>query len=100
MSWERMEMSKDQGRLGFKDLSTFNKALLAKKLWRIIQNPESLAAKILKAKYFPNSSLWEAGLGNRPSLAWRSILSANELLQSGTLWRVGDRSQVHSQYTT
>jgi hypothetical protein len=52
----------------------FNKALLAKQVWRILQNPDSLTARIMQAKYFPNSSIMEASLGNIPSQAWRSIL--------------------------
>jgi hypothetical protein len=41
----------------------FNKALLAKQVWRILQNPNSLTGKIVQAKYFPHSSIMEATLG-------------------------------------
>jgi hypothetical protein len=78
MSWKKMGVSKDQGGLGFRDLSMFNKALLAKQVWRILKNPDSLTAKIMKTKYFPHSSIMEASMGNRPSQAWRSLLIAKE----------------------
>lgn len=94
MSWERMGLSKAKGGMGFRDLAMFNKALLAKQLWRILQNPNSLVARIMQAKYFPQTTLWEAGPGSRPSLAWRSLLSAREILQKGAIWRVGDGKDI------
>jgi hypothetical protein len=63
MSWERMGIAKFAGGLGFRDLPMFNKALLAKQVWRIHQNPKSLVARIFKAKYFSKGSVLEASLG-------------------------------------
>ena len=60
MSWSKMGLSKEKGAMGFRDFHCFNKALLAKQCWRIWQNPESLVSKIMKAKYFANSSILEA----------------------------------------
>jgi hypothetical protein len=80
MSWEKMSYTKEKGGLGFRDLVMFNKALLAKQVWRVWQNPKSLTAKILKAKYFPNTSIMEAGLGNRPLQVWRSLLASKGLV--------------------
>lgn len=77
----KMGKAKWQRGLGFRDLETFNKALLAKHCWRILQNPESLAAKILKVKYFSRDSILDAKLGNRPSYVWRTIGPARGLLK-------------------
>ena len=52
--------SKDEGGLGFKSMAQFNVALLAKKGWRILNNPNSLVAKVLKAKYYPQSNFLNA----------------------------------------
>jgi hypothetical protein len=94
MSWDRMSFSKAQGGMGFRDLVCFNKALLAKQCWRLWQNPDSLAATIIKAKYYPHSTFLEATLGKRPSFAWKSLLSASGLLKSGLVWRVGDGKDI------
>jgi hypothetical protein len=59
-SWESMRLSKNQGGMGFRDLRVFNKALLAKKIWRLLTNPNSLAARIYKAKYYHRDSAMEA----------------------------------------
>jgi hypothetical protein len=76
LSWEKMGSAKSEGGLGFRDLVLFNKALLAKQGWRLLQNLDSLTAKIFQAKYYSNSSFLEASLGNRPSFSWRSLLYA------------------------
>ncbi|KAK8369074.1 hypothetical protein V6Z12_A01G087500 [Gossypium hirsutum] len=57
--------------MGFRDLSKFNIALLAKQGWRIMENPSSLIAHVLKAKYFNGSNIMEAPLGTNASLIWK-----------------------------
>jgi hypothetical protein len=90
MSWEKTGRSKSVGGLGFRDLVLFNRALLAKQGWRLIQQLSSITAKILKAKYFPHSSFLKASLRSPASLVWRSIFNGSELLQQGLIWRVGN----------
>jgi hypothetical protein len=95
MKWSKMGMAKDRGGLGFRDLVNSNTALLAKQCWRLLKSPESLTAKIIKAKYYPNSSILEAQLGSKPSFAWRSIHSARNLFEQGLIWRIGNGQSVH-----
>ena len=90
-----MGKSKARGGLGFRDLEVFNKALLSKQLWRLMQALDSLAAKILKAKYYPSSSILEANLGNRPSYLWRSFMIAKPVLNNGLQWRVGNGNNIY-----
>jgi hypothetical protein len=90
MSWSKMGMSKSQRGMGFRDLVAFNKALLAKQCWRLIQFPESLTGSILKAKYYSKGNLLEANMGSRPFLVWRSLLASRDLLKEGLLWHIGD----------
>jgi hypothetical protein len=47
--------------LNFKDLISFNQSLLAKQAWRILKNPESLVARLMKAKYFKNEDFLAGG---------------------------------------
>jgi hypothetical protein len=46
MSWERMGKPNDKGGLGYCNLESFNMALLAKQWWRLINNLDSLVARI------------------------------------------------------
>jgi hypothetical protein len=94
MSWERLGVAKAAGGLGFRGLVIFNKALLAKQGWRILQNPESLSARLLIAKYFPNATFMEVPIGAWVSFVWRSICNARELLSQGLLRRVGDGHSI------
>uniref|UniRef100_A0A2N9F4Z0 Reverse transcriptase domain-containing protein n=1 Tax=Fagus sylvatica TaxID=28930 RepID=A0A2N9F4Z0_FAGSY len=80
---------KMEGGMGFRDLQLFNKALLAKQGWRLIQQPHALVSRFLKAKYFPNTSFLEARLSGNASYIWRSICESQQVLRSGLCWRVG-----------
>lgn len=66
-SWVELCRPKQEEGLGFRDLKLFNSSLLAKQLWRLHCYPTSLLAQSLKARYFPNSSVWEAHAGLNPS---------------------------------
>ncbi|KAH9649037.1 hypothetical protein KPL70_025830 [Citrus sinensis] len=72
--WEKLCSAKGKGGLGFKDLSSFNQALVAKQSWRNIQFLSSLLAKVLKARYYKHTDFLNAKLGYQPSFIWRSIL--------------------------
>ncbi|CAN1761141.1 Uncharacterized mitochondrial protein AtMg00310 [Linum perenne] len=95
VSWEKLCLPKENGGLGFKDLETFNHALLAKQTWRLIRNPDLLLAQIYKAKYFPNSTLMQAGKGSNPSWGWRGILKGREIIKVGHRWQVGDGISIN-----
>jgi len=94
MCWEKMGRSKMEGGLGFRELTIFNKALLAKQGWRIIQEPNSLVTQVLKAKYFPHGSFLISKVRTCHSFVWRNLLSAKELLIEGLVWRIGDGKSI------
>ena len=66
-SWWKLCYPKSEGGMGFRDLYSFNLAMLSKQCWRLLNNLDSLCAKVLKAKYFPNGSLLQATLKNGAS---------------------------------
>jgi hypothetical protein len=55
------------GDLGFRDIEIFNLALLARQGWRILQNPEMLSTRILKAVYFSETDFMHAEVGSHSS---------------------------------
>jgi hypothetical protein len=90
LSWETLTKPKNEGGLGFRDLYGFNMAMLARQGWRMLTNPDSLCARVLKARYFPNTSMLEATASAGISYSWRSILKGISLLKEGLIWRIGD----------
>ncbi|KAA3481221.1 reverse transcriptase [Gossypium australe] len=56
--------------------------------WRIMNNADSLVAKVLKAKYFPNDQFLNSRLGNSSSYTWKSIWAAKDVLRKGLVWHV------------
>lgn len=73
VSWEILTMPKYQGGLGFRDTQLFNLAMLAKQACRLVQDPDSLSAKLLKAVYYLDNDVLQAELGSNPSQVWRAI---------------------------
>ncbi|KAH9719688.1 reverse transcriptase domain-containing protein [Citrus sinensis] len=96
--WERISKAKCRGGMGFKEFSCFNHALVAKQGWRILQFPDSLAARVLQARYFKQSDFLQAKLGSNPSYIWKSILWGRTVIQKGSRWRIGsgNKVQVHN----
>ncbi|PWA52122.1 hypothetical protein CTI12_AA457560 [Artemisia annua] len=94
-SWERMCVSKFRGGIGFRHLGLFNKSLLAKQVWRLIISPTTLAGKVLKARYFPRTSFFDAKVGYRPSYIWRSFIAVKDLFHKGCKWNIGDGRGVN-----
>ena len=91
----KAQETKTQWRLGFKDIQCFNLALLAKIGWRIIKDPSSLLATILKDKYFPDKTFRDASRGNGTSWGWKGIYEARKVIENGCRWRVGDGTSIN-----
>jgi hypothetical protein len=95
MSWDKLSLPKKWGGLGYKDLHSFNLVMLAKQAWRLLSDPSSLCARVLKAKYFPHTKVLQAEPIEGMSYTWRSILKGVQLLKEGVIKRVGDGSSIN-----
>ncbi|KAK2663280.1 hypothetical protein Ddye_001854 [Dipteronia dyeriana] len=59
-TWKRLCKPKSDGGLRFRDIELANRANLAKQCWRILKNPDSLAAKVLKGCYYREGCFLDA----------------------------------------
>ncbi|XP_075485267.1 putative mitochondrial protein AtMg00310 [Primulina tabacum] len=87
--WDKMCLRKRVGSMGFRNLSAFKKALLAKQVWRIIQYPNSLLERVLKSRYFRSKDIMLTDLGTRPSFVWRYLIWGRDLLEKGCAGELG-----------
>ena len=94
LSWERLTRPKCQGGMGFRDLKSFNLAMLGKQGWRLMTRPESLCARVLKGRYYHDSEFLDCTRKRRASLTWRAILAGRDVLKKGLIRRIGDGSNT------
>lgn len=94
MRWDKLSHAKSRGGLGFRDFISFNQALVAKQRWRLLQFPNSLVSKVLRARYYKNSDFLHASLGSNPSFVWRSILWDRQVIKAGIRWRIGNGQSI------
>lgn len=88
-------MPKYKGGLGFRDIEIFNLSLLARQVWRILEEPASLSARVLKARYYPDTHVLQAVPGSHPSQIWRALIEGRDMLKLGLVKRIGDGKSTH-----
>ncbi|RVX23698.1 putative mitochondrial protein [Vitis vinifera] len=94
LSWDKLCLRKEEGGLGFRNLRDFNLAMLGKQGWNLITKPDSLIARLLKARYYRSGDFLSARLGHNPSFTWKGIWSSRAILLKGSRWRIGDDCSI------
>lgn len=82
IAWDKLTKSKKEGGLGFRDIQTFNHAMLAKISWRILTQPDCLLARVLKGKYCHKQNFLDVTAPASCSHGWRGILCGRDLLKT------------------
>lgn len=67
VAWSKLTALKNTGGLGFREIEAFNDSLLTKISWRILQQPNTLLARVLLGKYCHNFSLMGCSNPSNPS---------------------------------
>ena len=89
-AWENLTKPRGKGGLGSRDIHLLNQALLARQAWRLIQNPDSLCARVLKTRYFPHGNMLDTVFAANPSPVWKGVEFGLELLKKGIISRIGN----------
>jgi hypothetical protein len=69
--------------------------MLAKQVWRLINTPDSLCARVLRSKYYSDGDILKAGPKSGSSFTWQSILAGMATLKRGYTWRVGNGEKIN-----
>lgn len=96
LSWDAMSTSKSKGGMGFRNLYGFNIALLGKNCWNFIKKPQSLVARVFKARYYPNSHFLHASVSLGSSYVWSGIMTAKNSIFKGYKWVLGDGVDINA----
>jgi hypothetical protein len=95
LMWQTLIKPKCHGGLGFKDMRLFNQVLLAHQAMRQLVYPNSMCARVLRAKYFHQGNLLDMALAADASNTWHAIEYGVELLKCGAIYIVGDGESIH-----
>ena len=63
--------------------------MLAKQVWRLQHDKESLLYRVFKTKFFQSGDVFDATVKSG-SYAWWSILNARKVIVEGVKWRIGN----------
>ncbi|CAA7035950.1 unnamed protein product [Microthlaspi erraticum] len=81
LAWSKLTRAKKNGGLGFREIQSFNDALLAKISWRILNNPTCLLSQVLKGKYCKDHTFINVQIKSSTSHGWRGILIGRDLIK-------------------
>lgn len=85
MSGDKLTAPKVKGGMGFRDPQVFNLAMLGKQGWRLLTNPNSLCARVLKGRYYPHTDFLHATAPARASSTWKAIVAGRKALEVGLM---------------
>ena len=93
VKWETLCQPKSEWGMGS---TLFDDVILAKQIWRLLHNKNSIFYWVFKSRFFLNCSFMEASEFTSRSYAWQSILRGRDELKRGTRWSVwcGDSISV------
>ncbi|KAL3511188.1 hypothetical protein ACH5RR_030589 [Cinchona calisaya] len=94
VKWNKLIEAKQKGGSGLRDIKLFNESLLFKHIWRFLANPNLLVSKVLRARYFHNSSLLTAPCPKGASWFEKGVASVRDKFLAGLRKRIGDGSTV------
>lgn len=89
-AWRKIATAKCNGGLRFRYLHGFNVALFGKHTWSFCTKPNSLVARLFKARYFPNDHILNAKKRYGSIFIWTGIWEGKEQLRKGFRWILED----------
>jgi hypothetical protein len=90
--WSALTLPKSHGGMGFGDIKKFNLSMLGKQGWRLMTNPSSLCAQVLKDKYCPNRDFMTESKKKNVS---HTLRMGKSVLEIGLIRRIGNGTSTN-----
>ncbi|GJT69902.1 RNA-directed DNA polymerase, eukaryota, reverse transcriptase zinc-binding domain protein, partial [Tanacetum coccineum] len=90
VAWKLVCRPKKEGGLGIKNLSVWNEVLMAKHLWNIACNKESLWVKWINVVRLKGTSIWEVKANSNTCCGWKHILSLRSKMRPHVKYEIGN----------
>ncbi|XP_026428903.1 uncharacterized protein LOC113324832 [Papaver somniferum] len=95
IAWENICKTKKECGLGFKISEINNLAMMARSVWRLVENPSSLLAQVLKAKYFANCDILNSKCADNASWACKCLHNTMNKIKPFITWVVGEGNFIY-----
>ncbi|KAL2925976.1 hypothetical protein RDABS01_020076 [Bienertia sinuspersici] len=89
---DTLELRKEEGGLGLRNMTSLNQALLFRQVWRISKNPHTLASRVIRHKYGKDPLAIARDGKNIRNASWamKSMVNCARALKSGCEMRIGN----------
>lgn len=90
LAWVNICKTKKEGGLGFRISEINNLAMMARSFWRLVENPTSLLAQVLKAKYYAKGEILNSICPPTASWVWKCLHNTMSKIKPFISWVVGE----------
>ncbi|GKA41366.1 RNA-directed DNA polymerase, eukaryota, reverse transcriptase zinc-binding domain protein [Tanacetum coccineum] len=95
VAWKLVCRPKNEGGLGIKHLGEWNEVLMAKHLWNLACNKESLWVKWINVIRLKGRSIWEVDCNPNTSCGWKQILSLRNKMRTHVRYEIGNGESTY-----
>ncbi|GJX65278.1 CASP-like protein 4A3 [Tanacetum coccineum] len=90
VAWEVVCLPKDEGGLGIRRLDSFNKALMAAHIWKLLNKKNSLWVTWIHIHKINDRNFWDIPCRGNMSWAWRKVLQLRHIIRKFIWHKIGD----------
>lgn len=90
VSWKETCKPKSQGGLGLRSLRDWNHALMAKHLWNIACDKDSLWVRWVKIYRLKGGNIWDVEIDKGRSWCWKQILGLRDFIKDFVIVKIGN----------
>ncbi|GJW53963.1 RNA-directed DNA polymerase, eukaryota, reverse transcriptase zinc-binding domain protein [Tanacetum coccineum] len=90
VKWDNVCRPKSQGGLGLKSMHEWNVSLMAKHLWNIIIDKDTIWVKWVKIHKLKGKNLWDIELNKGMSWSWKHLMSLRDKIREFVNVKIGN----------